>query len=116
MKLFHTSPGRREKSSCVAIDAHPVRHLLSGPHRPAASVVLSSPQTTTHTMVHKDYRQEVGLKSPAKTVPKPVAYAVFAAVAAVVVVSAVQIKEAANKYHAKAKPAAAATAPAPTGQ
>jgi hypothetical protein len=67
-------------------------------------------------MVHKDYRQEVGLNSSGKNVPKPVAYAVFAAVLAVISVSAFQITEAASKHHAKAKPAAAATAPAATGQ
>ncbi len=67
-------------------------------------------------MVHKDYRQEVGLKSPAKTVPKPVAYAVFAAVVAVISVSAFHINDAASKHHSNVKPAAAPAAPAATGQ
>ncbi len=67
-------------------------------------------------MVHKDYRQEVGLKQSSQNVPRPVGYAVLAAVAVVISFSAVQINAAAGKHHAKAKPAAAPAAQAPTGQ
>lgn len=60
-------------------------------------------------MVNKDYRIELGLVSPKKTVPRPVAILVLIVVAVALSWTAVTIWGEAKKRHA---PAVAATAPA----
>ncbi len=61
-------------------------------------------------MVNKDYRIELGLVSPKKTVPRPVAIIVLIAVALMLSWTAVTIWGEAKKRHA---PAVSTQAPAP---
>lgn len=61
-------------------------------------------------MVNKDYRKELELVSPQKTLPRPVAIAVLLAAAAALSFGAFEVVKAAKKRHApKATPAAAAS-------
>jgi hypothetical protein len=64
-------------------------------------------------MVSKNYRKEVGLYESQKNLPKPVAYAVLAAVLGVAAISATHVAGEAKKFHAgkqSVAPAAAAAA------
>ncbi len=62
-------------------------------------------------MVNKDYRKELDLVSPKKTVPRPVAIIVLIVAAVALSFGAVQLIREAGKRHApKAAPAAAAPA------
>lgn len=61
-------------------------------------------------MAHRDYRKEVGLPSPKKTVPRPVAIVVMALVAVVVTFGVVRVVDASEKHHNAGKAGSAAPA------
>lgn len=71
-------------------------------------------------MVNRDYRTELGLVSPKKTVPRPVAIVVLVLVAVVLSFSAIQVIKAAKHRHASqapvTAPAAEAVPPPPVTQ
>ena len=60
-------------------------------------------------MVNKDYRKELNLVCPKRTVPRPVAIVILLVTGAALSFGALEVMKAANKRHApKAAPAAAA--------
>ena len=61
-------------------------------------------------MVNKDYRKEIGVKVPSKSVPRAVAIVVLVAVAGVATFSITRVIEAGKKRH-EAKQTAPAAAP-----